>query len=124
MTPPIDKDPEREERIHMEAIVDAYNSEEQAIGWYYYLDDRITFPFTARCREIRTISPLHKDEQITVTNMAPADDCRVEMFVEISWLDRTLGVPLAQLEPVDVDEETQEAIADWHYWVKRGYQLL
>jgi hypothetical protein len=32
-------------------------------------------------------------------------------------------VPLAQLQGVDVDADTQEAIEDWHYWLARGYQL-
>ncbi len=45
----IEKDPEREDRIEMEAIVDAYGPEEQAMGWYYYLQDRIAFPFQGRC---------------------------------------------------------------------------
>jgi hypothetical protein len=45
------------------------------------------------------------------------------MFVMIQWQDRTLGVPLAQLVGIAVDDETAEAIADWHYWVARGYQL-
>ena len=31
------QDEEREERITMEIIVDAYDAEEQAMGWYYYL---------------------------------------------------------------------------------------
>jgi len=56
--------------------------------------------------------------------MAPEDDCMHEMFVLIEWQSRQFGVPLAQVEPVDVDELTQEAIADWHYWVQRGYQLV
>ena len=30
-------DPEREHRISMEAIVDAYDAEDRAMGWYYYL---------------------------------------------------------------------------------------
>lgn len=55
--------------------------------------------------------------------MAPEDECMREMFVEIQWQDRTIGVPLAQLQPLDVDESTQEAIADWHYWVERGYEF-
>jgi len=50
----IEKDEEREERIHNEAIVDAYDAEEQAVGWYYYLAESMTFPFQARCiQEIR-----------------------------------------------------------------------
>jgi hypothetical protein len=32
----IAKDPDREERISMEIVVDAYEPEEQALGWYYY----------------------------------------------------------------------------------------
>ena len=28
-----------------------------------------------------------------------------------------------QLEGIQVDEETQKAIEDWHYWVNRGYEL-
>ena len=35
------KDEIREERIHMEAIVDAYDPEERALGWYYYLENKI-----------------------------------------------------------------------------------
>jgi hypothetical protein len=28
-----------------------------------------------------------------------------------------------QLEASEADEETQQAIADWHYWVNRGYEF-
>jgi hypothetical protein len=41
------KDPIREERIHEEAIVDAYGSEEKAMSWYYYLEGTLSFPFQA-----------------------------------------------------------------------------
>jgi len=49
---------EREERIAMEIIVDAYGPEEQAMGWYYYLKDTVEFPFSAVCFAARSISPL------------------------------------------------------------------
>ena len=117
------KNETREHRISMEAIVDAYGPEEQAIGWYYYLEYKIQFPFQARCIETRRISPLKKGEKVKVMSMAPEDDCVREMFVEIEWQDRTFGVPLVQLQPLDVDEATEEAIADWHYWVGRGYEF-
>lgn len=119
----VKRDEAREHRITMEAIVDAYGSEEQAMGWYYYLDDKIQFPFKAECIKERQISPLKVGEQIQVLHMVPEDECMREMFVEIEWSDRTFGVPLAQLRPLDVDDETQEAIEDWHYWVDRGYEF-
>lgn len=119
----VKEDKAREYRIAMEAVVDAYGPEEQAIGWYYYLEERMQFPFEARCIRVRHISPLRKDDKVTVVGMAPEDECMHEMFVEVQWQGRTFGVSLAQLQPLDVDEETQEAVDDWHYWVARGYEL-
>ncbi|MBW4650148.1 MAG: calcium-binding protein [Kastovskya adunca ATA6-11-RM4] len=33
------------------------------------------------------------------------------------------SVRLSEIEGVEADSETQEAVADWHYWVNRGYEL-
>ena len=49
-------------------------------------------------------------------------ECAREMFVMIRWERDGLGVPLSQLKPLAADEETASAIADWHYWIARGYQ--
>ena len=121
--PSIERDEAREERISMEIVVDAYGPEEQAMGWYYYLDDTLNFPFKARCTAERRISPLEVGEEVEVSGILPEDECRHEMFVEIRWAGRALGVPLSQLEALDGDDKTQEAIEDWHYWVARGYEF-
>jgi hypothetical protein len=71
--------------------------------------------------EIRK-SPLKLDEVITVMDMISGDDS-YEMLAEIEFMGRTMGVPLHQLEPLDVAEETRQVIEDWHYWVARGYQF-
>ncbi len=92
------RDPTRERRIHDEIIVDAYGPEEQAMGWYYYLERVLGFPFPARCRSARAISPLRPGERVIVTGMAPEEECEHEMFVLVRWQDRPLAVPLAQLE--------------------------
>jgi len=115
-------DPEREERITMEIVVDAYGEEERAMGWYCYLDGVLQFPFTAHCIAERSMSPLHVKNKVEVLRMAPESDCRSEMFVIIRWEKRGLAVPLSQLKPArDVDDETREAIEDWQYWVEQGY---
>lgn len=45
------KDPVREDRITMEIVVDAYGSDERAMGWYYYLEDKLNFAVEGRrCR--------------------------------------------------------------------------
>jgi hypothetical protein len=119
----VEEDPVREERITMEIVVDAYGPEEQAMGWYYYLQDKITFPFTATCFTKRRISPIKIGETVEVVRMAPEEECESEMFVEIEWDDDTLAVPLSQLEAAEADVGTQEAIADWHYWLEQGYEF-
>jgi hypothetical protein len=34
---------DKEEPMAMEAIVDAYGPEEQAMGWYYFLEEKLQF---------------------------------------------------------------------------------
>lgn len=116
-------DDEREERITMEIIVDAYSPDEQALGWYYYLEEKLHVPFTAKCVAKRATSPLRVGDEIEVVGMPSEEECEHEMFVLTRWEHGTLAVPLSQLEGVAVDADTQQAIEDWHYWVDRGYEL-
>ena len=113
----------REHRITMEIVVDAYNEQERAMGWYCYLEEKLHFPFTAKCISVRTISPLEKGDEVEVRGMAPESECEHEMFVEMRWEKRNMAVPLSQLQIIDGDEETREAVADWHYWVGQGYRF-
>jgi len=118
------EDKKREERIMMEIIVDAYTPEEQAMGWYYYLEEKIQFPILATCREERETSPLEKGDEVEIISLAPEEECDHEMFVRIRWGRKGLAVPLTQLKPAGkVDNETRQAIEDWHYWLARGYEF-
>ena len=118
------RDPKREKRIHMEIIVDANGPEEQAVGWYYYLDDALRFPFTAICVKKRSISPLQVKDEVEVTGMAPEEECAHEMFVMMPWERAGLAVPLSQLKPIrETDGATRQAVADWHYWMATGCTL-
>ena len=113
----------RERRIEMEVVVDAYNETERAMSWYYYLEERLKFPFKARCKFKRAVSPLSIGEEVSVLGMAPEEECESDIFVRIRWVGRNMAVPLFQLEPFAADPSTKEAVADWHYWVGRGYKF-
>ena len=105
----IERDEEREERIRNEAIVDAYDAEEQIMGWYYYLVDSITFPLQARCiLEIRR-SPLRLNEVVKAVDLISSDNSH-EILAEIEFMERTMGVPLFQLDPIDTDEQTRQVV--------------
>lgn len=117
------KDPIREDRILDEVVVDAYGPEERAMGWYYYLESKVCFPFLAKCASSHAVSPLRKGETVDVRRLASEDSCVTDMLVRIRWQNRNVAVPLSQLKAIDVDEGTAEAIADWHYWLAQGYQF-
>src|SRR5690349_5317312 len=60
------RDEAREERISMEIVVDGYDEGERAMGWYYYLEDKLHFPFLTRCVQERAISPLRVGDEVEV----------------------------------------------------------
>ena len=114
---------DREHRILMEIVVDAYGAEERAMGWYCYLEETLGFPFTARCVARGAISPLRPKDEVEVVGMPPEDECRHEMFVTIRWEKDGLAVPLSQLKVADADPKTRQAVEDLHYWVAQGYEF-
>ncbi|MGB9274568.1 MAG: calcium-binding protein, partial [Terrimicrobiaceae bacterium] len=83
------RDHDREERITMEIIVDAYNESEVWTGWYCYLENTLAFPFEAECVKSRKMSPLKPGERVTVLGMLDDDEGGGlgEMMVEAKWRD-------------------------------------
>ena len=119
----VEQDDIREERIMMEAVVDCYDEYEQAMGWYYYLEDRINFPFKAKWINRHS----SEGRNVTVLSMSPEDDCSHDMFVEVLYregdMEDVFDARLSEIQPLNIDAATEQAIDDWHYWVKRGYQF-
>jgi hypothetical protein len=123
----IELDPEREARISSEIVVDCYSAEEQAMGWHAYLDGAMVFPFAAKWGSRHHDDP-EALEAVEVLGLASPEDCFQEMLVEIRYVDaqadvEVLTIPLANITPELDDEQTLEAIADWHYWTDMGYSL-
>lgn len=54
-------------------------------------------------------------------NRIRRDDCLHDMLVNINWEGDELSVPLSQLEGLNVDAKTQQALKDWQYWLAQGY---
>ena len=91
------KDPVREERIIYEAIVDCYNESEVAMGWYHYLQDRMSFPFSAKVRKNRSVSPKSKGELVRFIGQDSTGDCESDMSVQIEYHGFTISIPLYDL---------------------------
>lgn len=124
--PNVDND-SREQRIDMEIVVDTYN-EERVMGWYYYLENHLDFPFKARWISRKTtLTSEPEREEVEVVGMSPEEYCSKAMFVEVLYkeggVEDTFSVPLSDIEAVDANSKPQEAILDWHYWVDQGYEF-
>ena len=110
-------DAEREDRISGQILVDTYDGDEEAMSWYYYLEDHLNFPFSAEW----------DGETVKVLGMSSEEDCGQDMIVEVRIQEGSeedeFSVPLKNLNPIKADEATAEAIADWNYWLNQGNSL-
>ena len=115
-------DEAREDRIMMEVVVDAYDETERSMGWYYYLQDRLNFPFAAQW-----LTANGNSEKVRVVGMPIEDDCLEDMLVEVAYtedgIEDIFTLSLREIQPLTEDAATLEAIADWHYWLARGYEF-
>jgi hypothetical protein len=53
--------------------------------------------------------------------MASEDECMSEVLVVVTRSKAKLAVPLGQLRCDSGDEQTCQAVEDWHYWLAPGY---
>ena len=77
----IKENKEREKRIDTEIVVDACDEVKRAMGWYYYLQNGLEFPFKARCIQKRPALPLKIGDIVEVIGMGKEDDCMHDMYV-------------------------------------------
>jgi hypothetical protein len=121
-----EKDPIREKRIYDEIVVDAYDESERAMGWYCYLQDKISFPFLAKWKKTNKKTGAIATKEVEVLDLASADDCERNMYVEVAYIgekDDTFTAKLSDIEAIAPDADTEEAIADWQYWTSKGYEF-
>jgi len=111
-----------EDRILMDVVVDSHDKEERAMGWFYYIAEGLELPFQAKCIAKKSMSPLKVGQEVTVIDIASAGDCESKIFVKIKYDDDILSVSLEQLEILDDKPDSKRIIADWHYWIGRGYE--
>ena len=118
---------ERRHRIDYEIIVDCYDEYEQAMGWIIYLKENLKTPFKARYVENPQIPDVQPGKIIEVIELVnQEDDEELEHFeamVEIREGNNVCEIPLSEVEAIDTDQDTKQAVEDWHYWMGRGYQF-
>lgn len=119
------QDDDREHRIARQVFIDVYEEAEAALSWYYYLQHRLQFPFKAHWIKNRHQESLTAREVVEVVGLSAEAECEQEMLINIRYregdLEDEFAVALDHIMPIDADAATQEAIADWHYWVDMNH---
>lgn len=60
-------------------------------------------------------------DQVERAAQVPEDIFQCDTWAWKRRPEHKLAAPLSQLAPVGADDKTQEAIADWHYWLSHNY---
>ena len=68
-------------------------------------------------------APLKPGDQVTVFGLLDSEDSGGPFSALITWKGDELAIPLSQLRAVNASAELTEALADWRYWVARGYEF-
>ena len=120
---PPERDEQREQRL-AQLVAGANDEYERISAWYGYLEEHVRFPFHATCTVAWPGSPLRWHEQVAVVDLADVDDWEDQAWVTLGADRQGVDVPLSQLQPLAAtDAATKQALADWQYWVARGYHF-
>jgi hypothetical protein len=114
-------DPAREHRLVYEIVVDCYDEFEVASAWYAYMQDKLEFPFQAKCVVRNGSGALDFGDVVTVIGLPDQDECEDGMKVLIEYLEDEIDVPIEELECIAGSEETKTALDDWRYGIAHGY---
>jgi hypothetical protein len=64
------------------------------------------------------------EKEVEVLSMASEEDCESNMYVEVAYIgesDDTFTAKLSDIEAINPDPATEEALADWQYWIDMNY---
>lgn len=115
---PTHHDPHRQNRIEDEILTDAYDAEEQAMGWYYYFADNLELPIPATVR-----LPV-RGEKAEKVEVDPESETGAPLRLGISEKGsrRVQYISPEAIVSLDTSPENVQIINDWLYW--HNHKLL
>jgi hypothetical protein len=114
---------DRNNRIQNEILVDAYDDEEQAMSWFYYMQDNLDLPFKAVVR-LSTKQKVVENITVDVVELDPrAEQGKALRFgIVEKGSNRIQYIYPNEIVKVISSEENLEIINDWLFW--SNYNLL
>ena len=117
------KDKEREDRIRDEAIPDAHGEIEEAMSWYYYIEENLAFPMQAKVKlRLRGGKTEEKAVKIVEVDSKSEESLILRLGITEGRSDRVQYISPEDIVRINTSDENLEILNDWLYW--HGHPLL
>ncbi len=105
-------------KIDYEIIVDCYDEYEVSMGWYYFMEETLEFPFTA-IAQVKKRDGSQDKQQVEITGLSSDEEGFIHQDFLLEMEIGGLLVPVAysKLSDIQADASTIEAFEIWDYWV-------
>ena len=111
---------EIQHKIDYEIIVDCYDEYEVSMGWYYYMEETLKFPFKAKAK-LKKVDGSVKLTEIQVTGLAADEEGFMgnDFDLEILVGGYATDIAYTKLSDIKADDQSLEAFAIWKYWNRK-----
>lgn len=109
---------EMQYKIDYEIIVDCYDEIEVSMGWYYFMEENLNFPFKATVPLKKRNGSLETKE-VKITGLASDEEgfTNRDFNLEMENGDYRYPIAYSRLSHVKAEPETREAFQIWNYWL-------
>ena len=113
-------DEEIERKIYDEIIVDCYDEIEASMGWYYYFEENLYFPFKATAQLKKRDGSVELQE-VKITGIASKEEDFMgkDFNLQMQSGDYILPIAYSKLSNIKCTPETLDAFEVWNYWVSK-----
>lgn len=113
-------DEEMQYKIDYEIIVDAYDEYEQSMGWYYFFEETIDFPFTAMAQLKKRDGTIESKRVKIVGLSSKEEDFMNDDFnLEMEQGQYIRPIAYSALSDIRAADETLEAFQIWDFAWRR-----
>lgn len=112
------------DKIENEIIVDCYDDQEVSMGWYYFFQDELEFPFKAEV-SLKTRNEGKKLIEIDILKMVDEEQnyesSRLLFEVSLKETELILEIGADKLKNIQGNRSTKEAFEIWNFWNSGKY---
>lgn len=110
-------DDEMQYKIDYEIIVDAYDEYEQSMGWFYFFDETLEFPFTATAT-LKKRGGQVDVKSVKIVGLSSKEDDFMNNDFNLDMEQGGYIHPIAYsaLSHIQASDETLEAFHIWDYY--------